>query len=147
MDPGSTTTGTALREGDKGTAVTELQTMLKSLKYYYGEITGSFGSLTKRAVRKFQDDNNLTVDGIAGTSTINLLRSKTGEPAARRAAPARGSTVTTAESYGRTTKDNVYLRSSYSTTSSAKASLAEGTKVPHFQGLYHQRREVVLRDR
>lgn len=41
VDPGSTTTGTALREGDKGTAVTELQTMLKSLKYYYGEITGS----------------------------------------------------------------------------------------------------------
>lgn len=40
-------------KGDKGTAVTELQTMLKSLKYYYGEITGSFGSLTKRAVRKF----------------------------------------------------------------------------------------------
>ncbi len=70
---------TTLREGDKGTAVTELQTMLKSLEYYYGSITGSFGSLTKRAVRKFQDDNKLTVDGVAGTATINLLRSKTGD--------------------------------------------------------------------
>lgn len=58
--------GTTLREGDKGTAVTELQTMLKALNYYYGDITGSFGSLTKRAVRKFQDANNLTVDGVAG---------------------------------------------------------------------------------
>ena len=127
VDPGSTTTGTALREGDKGTAVTELQTMLKSLKYYYGEITGSFGSLTKRAVRKFQDDNNLTVDGIAGTSTINLLRSKTGASGST-SGSSTGSTVTTAESYGRTTKDNVYLRSSYSTTSSAKASLPKGQK-------------------
>lgn len=127
VDPGSTTTGTALREGDKGTAVTELQTMLKSLKYYYGEITGSFGSLTKRAVRKFQDDNNLTVDGIAGTSTINLLRSKTGTSGST-SGSSTGSTVTTAESYGRTTKDNVYLRSSYSTTSSAKASLPKGQK-------------------
>lgn len=127
VDPGSTTTGTALREGDRGTAVTELQTMLKSLKYYYGEITGSFGSLTKRAVRKFQDDNNLTVDGIAGTSTINLLRSKTGTSGST-SGSSTGSTVTTAESYGRTTKDNVYLRSSYSTTSSAKASLPKGQK-------------------
>ena len=127
VDTGSTTTGTALREGDRGTAVTELQTMLKSLKYYYGEITGSFGSLTKRAVRKFQDDNNLTVDGIAGTSTINLLRSKTGTSGST-SGSSTGSTVTTAESYGRTTKDNVYLRSSYSTTSSAKASLPKGQK-------------------
>lgn len=127
VDPGSTTTGTALREGDRGTAVTELQTMLKSLKYYHGEITGSFGSLTKRAVRKFQDDNNLTVDGIAGTSTINLLRSKTGTSGST-SGSSTGSTVTTAESYGRTTKDNVYLRSSYSTTSSAKASLPKGQK-------------------
>lgn len=34
----------------------------------------------------------------------------------------------TENSYGRTTKDNVYLRSSYSTTSSAKASLDKGQK-------------------
>ena len=127
VDVGPGTVATTLREGDKGTAVTELQTMLKSLKYYYGEITGSFGSLTKRAVRKFQDANNLTVDGIAGTSTINLLRSKTGTSGST-SGSSTGSTVTTAESYGRTTKDNVYLRSSYSTTSSAKASLDKGQK-------------------
>lgn len=33
--------GTTLREGDKGTAVTELQTMLKALNYYYGDITAA----------------------------------------------------------------------------------------------------------
>ena len=67
------------------------------------------------------------MDGIAGTSTINLLRSKTGTSGST-SGSSTGSTVTTAESYGRTTKDNVYLRSSYSTTSSAKASLPKGQK-------------------
>ena len=127
VDPGSTTTGTTLREGDKGTAVTELQTMLKKLNYYYGSITGSFGSLTKQAVRKFQDANKLTVDGVAGPATINKLRSLTGGSAD--SGSSSGSTVTTDKSYGKITKDNVYLRSSYSTSSSAKASLSAGKLV------------------
>ena len=126
VDVGPGTVATTLREGDKGTAVTELQTMLKKLNYYYGSITGSFGSLTKQAVRKFQDDNKLTVDGVAGPATINKLRSLTGGSAD--SGSSSGSTVTTDKSYGRTTKDNVYLRSSYSTTSSAKASLQKGQK-------------------
>ncbi|MGN0995475.1 MAG: peptidoglycan-binding protein [Candidatus Ventricola sp.] len=118
--------GTSLREGDSGTAVTELQTMLKKLDYYYGSITGNFGSLTKQAVRKFQDDNGLTVDGVAGVNTINKLRSLTGTSSS--SSTGSGTTVTTANSYGRITKDNVNLRSSYSTSSAAKASLSEGTK-------------------
>ena len=126
VDVGPGTVATTLREGDKGTAVTELQTMLKKLNYYYGSITGSFGSLTKQAVRKFQDDNKLTVDGVAGPATINKLRTLTGGSAD--SGSSSGSTVTTDKSYGRTTKDNVYLRSSYSTTSSAKASLQKGQK-------------------
>ena len=126
VDVGPGTVATTLREGDKGTAVTELQTMLKKLNYYYGSVTGSFGSLTKQAVRKFQDDNKLTVDGVAGPATINKLRTLTGGSAD--SGSSSGSTVTTDKSYGRTTKDNVYLRSSYSTTSSAKASLQKGQK-------------------
>ena len=126
VDVGPGTVATTLREGDKGTAVTELQTMLKKLNYYYGSVTGSFGSLTKQAVRKFQDDNKLTVDGVACPATINKLRTLTGGSAD--SGSSSGSTVTTDKSYGRTTKDNVYLRSSYSTTSSAKASLQKGQK-------------------
>lgn len=126
VDVGPGTVATTLREGDKGTAVTELQTMLKKLNYYYGSVTGSFGSLTKQAVRKFQDDNKLTVDGVAGPATINKLRTLTGGSAD--SGSSSGSTVTTDKSYGRTTKDNVYLRSSYSTTSSAKAILQKGQK-------------------
>ncbi|MCI6375797.1 MAG: peptidoglycan-binding protein, partial [Clostridiales bacterium] len=120
---GSTTAGT-LREGDSGTAVTELQTMLKKLGYYYGDITGSFGSLTRKAVRKFQDANNLTVDGIAGAATLSKLRALTGGTISD--GGSSGTTVTTENSYGRIIKDNVYLRASYSTTSASKASLGKG---------------------
>ena len=127
VDVGPGTVATTLREGDKGTAVTELQTMLKKLNYYYGSVTGSFGSLTKQAVRKFQDANKLTVDGVAGPATINKLRSLTGGSAD--SGSSSGSTVTTDKSYGKITKDNVYLRSSYSTSSSAKASLSSGKLV------------------
>ena len=96
VDVGPGTVATTLREGDKGTAVTELQTMLKKLNYYYGSITGSFGSLTKQAVRKFQDANKLTVDGVAGPATINKLRSLTGGSAD--SGSSSGSTVTTDKS-------------------------------------------------
>ena len=127
VDVGPGTVATTLREGDKGTAVTELQTMLKKLNYYYGSVTGSFGSLTKQAVRKFQDANKLTVDGVAGPATINKLRSLTGGSAD--SGSSSGSTVSIDKSYGKITKDNVYLRSSYSTSSSAKASLSSGKLV------------------
>ena len=125
------TTGSSLREGDKGTKVTDLQTRLKSLKYYYGDITGSFGSLTKQAVKKFQEANNLTVDGVAGTATLNKLYALTGGGSTSGSSSSEGSgtTVTTDSSYGRVIKNNVYLRSSANTSSAAKASLKQGTLV------------------
>ena len=119
-----------LREGDSGAAVTELQNMLKALGYYYGDITGHFGSLTRQAVRKFQEANNLTVDGVAGPATLNKLRSLTGNSGSVSGGSDGSGTITsTSESYGRIIKDNVYLRSSYSTTSASKASLKYGTLV------------------
>ena len=122
--------GVTLREGDSGSAVTELQNMLTALGYYYGEITGHFGSLTRQAVRKFQADNDLTVDGVAGSATINRLRSMTGSSGSSSSGGSSvGSVVDTKDSYGRIKKDNVYLRSSYSTTSASKASLSKGTFV------------------
>ena len=125
------TTGSSLREGDKGTKVTDLQTRLKSLKYYYGDITGSFGSLTKQAVKKFQEANNLTVDGVAGTATLNKLYALTGggSTSGSSSSDGSGTTVTTADSYGKITKNNVYLRSSANTSSAAKASLKQGKPV------------------
>ena len=125
---GVAVTGT-LREGDSGDAVKDLQERLTQLGYYYGSITGNFGSLTRQAVRRFQDDNDLTVDGIAGSATLSLLASKTGGGTISSGTSTGGTTVATEDSYAVLAKNNVYLRKSYSTSSAAIASLSQGTQV------------------
>ena len=66
----------AIKHGMKGTDVTQLQKDLTALDLYSGSITGSCGSLTAAAVRKFQRENSLPADGIAGAKTIALLTEK-----------------------------------------------------------------------
>ena len=63
----------ALRKGDKGSGVTKLQENLISLGYGkhmdpYGA-DGSYGPATEAAVKAFQKDNKLEVDGVAGPRT------------------------------------------------------------------------------
>lgn len=53
-----------------------LQMNLKFLGYYSGEIDGIKGSKTLEAIKKFQYDNLLVVDGIAGQNTIDCIRNK-----------------------------------------------------------------------
>ena len=127
----SSSSSTALREGDEGTAVLELQTMLKELDYYYGDLTGSFGSLTKRAVRQFQDDHDLTVDGIAGAKTMSLLRSLTGNTSGDSVSTGSVSSYSVAEkdSYFEINQDGVRLRATYSLSAAAKTTMDEGKAV------------------
>lgn len=54
-----------------------LQDMLKSAGYYKGEIDGLIGNGTLSALRKFQQDNKLAVDSMAGKLTFDALRAKT----------------------------------------------------------------------
>ena len=60
-----------LRRGSKGDAIRELQTMLLKLGYDLGPcgIDGDFGKSTDAAVRSFQSDHRLTVDGVVGKNT------------------------------------------------------------------------------
>ena len=60
-----------LRRGMKGTAVKQLQERLKSLGYDLGAygVDGDFGKMTEAAVRAFQQDRGLTVDGVVGAKT------------------------------------------------------------------------------
>lgn len=127
----SSSTSTALREGDESSAVLELQTMLKKLDYYYGDLTGKYGSLTKRAVRQFQDDNDLTVDGVAGQKTLSLLRKKTGTTASDSVSTGSVSSYSVADkdSYFEINQDGVRLRSTYSLDSAAKTTMNEGKAV------------------
>ena len=59
--------------GSRGTEVRTIQEKLKRWGYYTGNVDGIYGSLTVAAVKKFQQRNGLTVDGIAGTNTLNAM--------------------------------------------------------------------------
>ena len=61
------------RKGDTGSEVSAIQTALKKLNLYSGDITGHYGALTEKAVRTFQKKYKLEVDGLAGESTRSKL--------------------------------------------------------------------------
>jgi hypothetical protein len=62
-----------LRRGSRGTAVRELQGLLKTAGFDPGPIDGIFGSRTAAAVIGFQRARRLTVDGIVGPQTWGAL--------------------------------------------------------------------------
>lgn len=66
-----------LRKGDSGTYVTLMQTMLIQRGYSCGAsgADGKFGNGTLAALRIFQRDNGLTVDGVCGKQTWAKLES------------------------------------------------------------------------
>lgn len=70
-----------LREYDEGTSVYNLQYTLYELGYYQDRITGIYGQSTALAVREFQQNNGLKVDGVAGSDTQSLLFSSMAKPA------------------------------------------------------------------
>lgn len=70
------TIGVSLRRGTMDSAaVRTLQQRLKDLRYYTGAIDGDFGVSTETAVKAFQMVNGLTVDGVAGDSTLSRIYS------------------------------------------------------------------------
>ena len=68
-------TYTNLKYGSSGSDVEKLQNALISAGYDVGSTgaDGVFGKNTDAAVRKYQQDNGLTVDGIAGNNTLGKL--------------------------------------------------------------------------
>lgn len=58
-----------LRRGDRGEDVVHLQTRLTAMGYGVGKIDGIFGIKTLEAVKAFQVENGLSVDGIVGVKT------------------------------------------------------------------------------
>ncbi len=63
----------ALQQESSGDDVAALQEQLQKLGYFDGPITGYFGSLTREAVIKFQQEQQLTPDGVVGTETQAAL--------------------------------------------------------------------------
>lgn len=69
-----------LRRGSRNSAVLYLQKLLLSYLYPITNLDGIFGPETERAVRAFQGENNLTVDGVVGANTWNALSLSNGRP-------------------------------------------------------------------
>ena len=59
--------------GSMGEEVSAVQAALKDRGYYDGKVDGIYGTVTKNAVTKFQKDNGLKTDGIAGKQTLKAL--------------------------------------------------------------------------
>jgi hypothetical protein len=61
-----------LKMGDRGNDIVKLQVGLQWLGYFPAEqeCTGYYGGLTRNAVKKFQEDYNLPITGIADLNTI-----------------------------------------------------------------------------
>jgi len=73
--PTPSPTPSMLSSGSQGEEVKRLQQRLKDLGFYTGEIDGDFGKGTKSAVRIFQQQHDLSADGIAGAMTLAKLYS------------------------------------------------------------------------
>lgn len=61
------------KKGSTGEEVRQIQQALKNQGYYTGSVDGIYGSGTESAVRAYQKANGLSVDGIAGPSTLSSL--------------------------------------------------------------------------
>ncbi|MEO1721220.1 MAG: N-acetylmuramidase domain-containing protein [Pseudomonadota bacterium] len=75
-----------LRRGSRGASVVELQRLLETGGFYEGDLDGVFGRLTFDAVKAFQADEGLHVDGVVGVNTwpaLKALAQRNGVPTPR----------------------------------------------------------------
>ncbi|MFW5885871.1 MAG: cell wall hydrolase [Halanaerobium sp.] len=63
----------ALSRGDEGIDVAVLQQKLKKLNFYNGNIDGIYGGGTVEAVKRFQEDNGIQVDGIFDKDSFEVI--------------------------------------------------------------------------
>ncbi len=62
-----------LKYGDNGDDVKQLQTRLKELKYYTGNLSGRYREGTREAIKTFQKDFELEATGVADAQTLALV--------------------------------------------------------------------------
>lgn len=71
----TTTSSSSLKLGSTGDAVEKLQKRLQELGYYNGSIDGDFGKGTEDALKLYQEQAGLYVDGIAGSASKAIYNS------------------------------------------------------------------------
>ena len=70
-----------LQYGDQSELVAALQARLAELGFYEAKVSGGYYKITQSAVRAFQAQNGLTVDGVAGQQTQEALFASDAVPA------------------------------------------------------------------
>ena len=74
-----------LGPGDHGPKVRELQSRLRQIAWYFGNVTDDYGPSTTAAVKGFQKKREIAVTGYVDQRTLNRLAAMTRTPTARRA--------------------------------------------------------------
>ncbi|KRM88768.1 S41 family peptidase [Liquorilactobacillus vini] len=64
------------QNGQVSKQIKKIQTLLQALGYQPGDVNGYYSDQTTAAVKKFQQDNQLTVSGKADAKTVNTLETK-----------------------------------------------------------------------
>ncbi|MBP5729407.1 MAG: peptidoglycan-binding protein [Clostridia bacterium] len=95
LSPAFAYESTTLYNGCRGEEVRQLQQALIDLGFLKGTADGVYGNKTEIAVRAFQKNAGLSVDGLAGTQTFDLAISKA---AASKGSTAQASVVQSAAS-------------------------------------------------
>jgi len=90
----------ALKQGDRGAAVTQLQQQLAAEGHFNGPVTGYYGPITHSAVIQFQRARGLQADGIVGPNTEAALQGTAAGDARTHPAPAPAATNTSSGDTG-----------------------------------------------
>ena len=120
-----------LKIGANGTYVVELQKWLKDQGYYTGDVDGSFGPYTELAVKYFQNDSNIVVDGWVANQTTCAMEDINGVNIFEEAFGTSTSNVTdktnVTKSSKSTTKSSVNKTSSTATSVTKKQTTSTAT--------------------
>jgi len=114
-----------LKIGANGTYVVELQKWLKEQGYYTGDVDGSFGPYTEIAVKYFQNDSSIVVDGWVANQTTCAMEDINGVNIFEEAF----GTSTSSSNVKSTDKTNVAKSSTTTTKSSVNKTSSTTTSV------------------
>lgn len=120
-----TYSSSTLAPGMKNDDVKAMQKKLKDLGYLGTNATGFYGAMTVSAVRYFQEANGLSVDGLAGTATLNKLNSSS----AKTEKDARRSETSSSSSSSKKTDSNSSAKPSNSSNNSSNSNSSSSSGI------------------
>ncbi len=114
----STNQSQVMKLGASGDKVKQIQQWLTDFGYYSGNIDGEFGASTDKAVRDFQTESGLIVDGVVGKDTEKAMETWDQHVAEVQAAAGEDTSTDTATTSKTTTSKKTYATTVRSYSSS-----------------------------